>query len=146
VRDPIPDCTIASSMASSARRSAIAGADSGSTVRKSMVPAILVLRPSVPKRVMEWMPDSPAVSRFQLSTFPAPSGVTRPVPVTTTIGRPALSCMAAITNLLPGILRRCFGAPTLQGEADSPQKPVILGMNRSESCNFLSSCRGRVRA
>src|SRR5260221_13067044 len=61
-----------------------------------MVPAILVLRQSVAKRVMEWMPDSPAVSRFQLSAFPAPSGVTRPLPVTTTTGRPALSCMAAI--------------------------------------------------
>src|SRR5450756_1183764 len=50
-----------------------------------------VLSPSVPKRVMVRMPDSPAVSLAQLSVLPAPSEVTTPRPVTTTIGRPILS-------------------------------------------------------
>ena len=43
------------------------------------------------KRVMARMPDSPAVSLAQLSVLPAPSEVTTPRPVTTTIGRPILS-------------------------------------------------------
>src|SRR5215831_3369719 len=60
---------------------------------KSTVPATLVLRPSVPNRVIARIPDSPAVRRCQLSTLPAPSEVTRPLPVTTAIGRPALSRM-----------------------------------------------------
>src|SRR2546428_13996270 len=60
---------------------------------KSTVPATLVLRPSVPNRVIFRIPDSPAVRRRQLSDLPAPSEVTRPPPVTTTIGRPALSRM-----------------------------------------------------
>jgi hypothetical protein len=34
------------------------------------------------------MPDSPAVSFFQLSALPAPSEVMTPMPVTTTTGRP----------------------------------------------------------
>ena len=37
------------------------------------------------------MPDSPAVSFAQLSVLPAPSEVTTPMPVTTTIGLPNLS-------------------------------------------------------
>ena len=37
------------------------------------------------------MPDSPAVSFAQLSVLPAPSDVTTPMPVTTTIGLPNLS-------------------------------------------------------
>src|SRR6266700_2985759 len=48
---------------------------------------IVVLRPSLAKRVMRWMPDSPAVSLAQLSAFPAPSEVMMPLPVTTTPGR-----------------------------------------------------------
>src|SRR5215468_11469861 len=60
---------------------------------KSTVPATLVLRPSVPNLVISRIPDSPAVRRRQLSDLPAPSEVTRPPPVTTTIGRPALSRM-----------------------------------------------------
>src|SRR5260370_34338921 len=58
---------------------------------KSTVPATLVFSESVPNRVIFRMPDSPAVRRRQLSVLPAPSEVTRPLPVTTTIGRPALS-------------------------------------------------------
>jgi hypothetical protein len=61
----------------------------GSTGTKSIVPAMRVFKPSVAKRVMAWMPDSPAVSLRQLSAVPMPSEVTAPMPVTTTIGRPA---------------------------------------------------------
>src|SRR5205809_5265701 len=62
----------------------------GSTGMKSTVPAIVVLRPSLAKRVMRWMPDSPAVSLAQLSALPAPSEVITPMPVTTTTGCPLL--------------------------------------------------------
>src|SRR3954465_14653563 len=72
---------------------------------KSMVPAIRVFRPSVEIRVISWMPDSPAVSLRQLSSRPAPSDVITPIPVTTTIGRPAWSVLA-IANLLSRPLRR----------------------------------------
>src|SRR5687768_12071328 len=44
------------------------------------------------------MPDSPAERRAQLSSLPSPSEVTTPYPVTTTIGRPALSFFAAISS------------------------------------------------
>src|SRR5215470_15239062 len=65
---------------------------------KSTVPATLVLRPSVPNRVIARIPDSPAVRRRQLSDLPAPSDVTTPPPVTTTAGRPALSRMLPICS------------------------------------------------
>jgi hypothetical protein len=65
--------------------------EEGSTVTKSTVPAIVVFRPSIGKRVTVRMPDSPAVSLAQLSSLPAPSDVTTPIPVTTTIGLPNLS-------------------------------------------------------
>src|SRR6478609_4767017 len=55
-----------------------------------------VFKPSVGKRVMVLMPDSPAASFAQLSALPAPSEVTTPRPVTTTSGRPNLSLPAAI--------------------------------------------------
>src|SRR5262250_1889571 len=74
---------------------------------KSTVPATLVLRPSVPNRVISRIPDSPAVRRRQLSDLPAPSEVTRPPPVTTTIGRPALS------RMLPMCTPRLAVAPAL---------------------------------
>src|SRR5215813_3152365 len=61
-----------------------------------MVPAMRVFNPSVGKRLMVLIPDSPAVSLFQLSDLPAPSDVTTPRPVTTTSGRPILSLPAAI--------------------------------------------------
>src|SRR5262245_56255536 len=61
-----------------------------------MVPAMRVFRPSVGKRLMVLMPDSPAVSFAQLSTLPAPNEVTTPRPVTTTSGRPDLSLPVAI--------------------------------------------------
>ncbi len=65
--------------------------EKGSTETKSTVPAIVVFRPSIGKRVTVRIPDSPAVSLVQLSTLPAPSDVTTPIPVTTTIGRPNVS-------------------------------------------------------
>src|SRR5262245_1133302 len=55
-----------------------------------------VFSPSVGKRVMVLMPDSPAVSFAQLSVFPAPNEVTKPRPVTTTRIRPDLSLPVAI--------------------------------------------------
>ena len=63
---------------------------------KSTVPAMVVFRPSIGKRVTVRMPDSPAVSFAQLSALPAPSEVTMPMPVTTTIGLPNLSRGAAM--------------------------------------------------
>jgi hypothetical protein len=75
---------------------------------KSTVPATLVFSESVPNRVIFRMPDSPAVRRRQLSLLPAPSEVTRPLPVTTTIGRPALSRMLPMYPFSPP--RRGFGA------------------------------------
>src|SRR6185437_3318531 len=68
--------------------------------RKSIAPAMRVLSPSVGKRLMVRMPDSPAASLAQLSVLPAPSEVTTPRPVTTTIGRPILSLVLAICALL----------------------------------------------
>ena len=56
--------------------------------RKSTVPAMRVLRWSVGKRVIGWMPERPEVSAAQLSALPTPSEVTMPMPVTATIGRP----------------------------------------------------------
>jgi hypothetical protein len=65
---------------------------------KSIDPAMVVFSPSVGKRVMVRMPDSPAVSFFQLSALPAPSEVTTPMPVTTTMGLPNLSCVAVMLS------------------------------------------------
>ena len=78
-------------MAISASRSVRPVDENGSTVTKSTVPAIVVFKPSIGKRVTVRMPDSPAVSFAQLSALPAPSDVTTPMPVTTTIGLPNLS-------------------------------------------------------
>ena len=93
---PMPDWAMASSVASSPSRSERSVDENGSTGMKSIVPAIVVFSPSVGKRVMVRMPDSPAVSFFQLSALPAPSEVTTPMPVTTTIGLPNLSCVVAM--------------------------------------------------
>jgi hypothetical protein len=82
---------MASSAAISASRSERSVDEKGSTGTKSIVPAIVVFSPSIGKRVMVRMPDSPAVSFAQLSALPEPSDVTTPMPVTTTIGLPNLS-------------------------------------------------------
>src|SRR5262249_28608056 len=58
----------------------------------------VVFSPSIGKRVMVRMPDSPATSLVQLSALPAPSEVTTPMPVTTTIGRPNLSRVAVMMS------------------------------------------------
>src|ERR1700712_1421656 len=87
----MPDCSSASSGASSARRSVRPVEENGSTATKSTVPAMVVFRPSIGKRVTVRIPDSPAVTFAQLSVLPAPSEATMPMPVTTTIGLPNLS-------------------------------------------------------
>src|SRR5690606_10862928 len=56
-----------------------------------MVPAMVVRRCSVGKRVMRLIPERPAVSADQLSLRPTPSEVTTPMPVMATTGRPRLS-------------------------------------------------------
>jgi len=73
----------------SASRSDSSGELKCSIGTKSIVPAMRVFKPSVAKRLIAWMPDSPAISLRQLSALPMPSEVTTPMPVTTTIGRPA---------------------------------------------------------
>ena len=55
---------------------------------KSTVPLIRVERPSVGKRVILWMPETPEVNAFQLSSTPWPSEVMTPMPVTAINGRP----------------------------------------------------------
>src|SRR5438309_1530897 len=87
---PMRASSIASSATTAAMRSPSSVEQNGSTGMKSTVPAIVVLRPSLAKRVMRWMPDSPAVSLAQLSALPAPSEVITPMPVTTTTRCPLL--------------------------------------------------------
>src|SRR5258708_24507674 len=95
---------------------------------KSTVPATVVLRPSVPNRVICRIPDSPAVRRRQLSDLPAPSDVTRPPPVTTTIGRPALSRMLAMYS--PDSLQ--FACVAGQGAASTSTAPSSAPSARSD--------------
>src|SRR4029079_15099501 len=95
-RAPTADCATASSAAVAASVSVREGAEKGSTGRKSTDPQMRVRKLSVAKRVILWMPDSPLLRRAQLSSLPWPSKVTTPRPVTTTIGRPALSGFADI--------------------------------------------------
>ena len=90
-------------MAISASRSVNPVEVTGSTLTKSTVPAMVDFRPSIGKRVTVRMPDLPAVSLRQLSALPAPSDVTTPMPVTTTIGLPNLSRGA---DMVPPMLRR----------------------------------------
>src|SRR4029079_9313857 len=71
-----------------------------------MVPAIRVFNPSVGKRVIVLMPDSPPASLAQLSLLPASREVTTPSPVTTTTGRPILSLPAVIASLLNRAVQR----------------------------------------
>src|SRR6185436_2089064 len=97
---PMPASVIASSATIAAMRSPRSVEQNGSTGMKSTEPAIVVLSPSLAKRVMRWMPDSPAVSLAQLSALPVPSEVMTPMPVTTTIGRPRLSRADAMSALL----------------------------------------------
>src|SRR5262249_33273695 len=101
---------------------------------KSTVPATLVLSPSVPNRVISRIPDSPAVRRRQLSAFPAPSEVTRPLPVTTTIGRPALSRMLLIcspASLRAPVIERQGRGPLQQAPGQEPRPPILTRASRS---------------
>lgn len=77
------------------------------------MPAIVVFMPSVGKRVIVRIPDSPAESFAQLSDLPAPSEVTTPMPVTTIIGRPNLSRFAVMVSpqLYSFDQRHAFAAP-----------------------------------
>src|SRR5712671_6748870 len=126
---PMPDSAIASSATIVAMRSPSSVEQNGSTGTKSTLPAIVVLRPSLAKRVMRWMPDSPAVSFAQLSALPAPSEVMTPMPVTTTIGRPCLS--RAVVILQPPSFHRfdqrhAFTAPMADpGDHDPVEQTFI---------------------
>src|SRR5713226_6085331 len=114
----MPDCSIASSVAISASRSVRPVDEAGSTVTKSTVPAIVDFKPSIGNRVTVRMPDSPAVSFAQLSSLPAPSEVTTPMPVTTTIGLPNLSRAAVMLSPQVQLLDRLD-----QGHALTPPVP-----------------------
>src|SRR6185312_988051 len=98
-----------------------------------MVPAILVFRPSVGKRVIVLMPDAPLVSLAQLSLLPAPSEVITPSPVTTTTGRPILSLPAAIASLLNQSvqrerdLRHANDPPPVRPPASTPRPTAAPG-------------------
>src|SRR2546425_235985 len=72
-------------------RPAGAGAQRGPTGGKPPGPAPRAPTPVVQTGLMAQIPDPPAVSFRQFSLLPTPSDVTTPMPVTTTIGRPALS-------------------------------------------------------
>src|SRR6185437_6073731 len=90
-----------------------------------------VFSPSVGKRVIALMPDFPAVSFAQLSALPAPSEVTTPRPVTTTIGRPSLSVLAAIFRTTPSAddvnQRQPFAAPVSDpGHHNLPQLAINM--------------------
>ena len=60
---------------------------------------MVVRKPSVGKREMRRMPETPPVSFAQLSDVPMPSEVTTPIPVTAMIGRPFLSRVAVVIPL-----------------------------------------------
>src|ERR1700728_4813879 len=64
---------------------------------------MVVRKPSVGKRETRRMPETPPVSLAQLSAVPTPSEVTTPIPVTATIGRPFLSCVALVMRLSPKV-------------------------------------------
>src|SRR5882762_10337278 len=122
-------CSSASSVAILASCSVNPVEETGSTLTKSTVPAMVDFRPSTGKRVTVRMPDSPAVSFAQLSSLPAPSDVTTPMPVTTTIGLPNLSRGADMVppSMLRRTLRRPWSAIALQlplSRHDPVGKPV----------------------
>src|SRR5438067_11652760 len=93
-----------------------------------MVPAMRVFKPSVGKRVMVLIPDSPDASLVQLSDLPAASEVTTPRPVTTTSGRAMLSLPAAIfrsPSADPLDQREAFVPPVAYtGHRDLSQSPI----------------------
>src|SRR5258707_6439567 len=124
---PTPAWSIASSATRAAMRSPSSVEQNGSTEMKSTVPAIVVLRPSLAKRVMRWMPDSPAVSLAQLSPLPAPSEVITPMPVTTTTGCPFLPDAMQASSADRLDKRHALSAPVADGgHRDAPKRAFIL--------------------
>src|SRR5215469_15999380 len=148
---PMPASSIASSATIDAMRSPSSVEQNGSTGTKSTLPAIVVLRPSLGKRVMRWMPDSPAVSLVQFSALPAPSEVITPMPVTTTTGRPFLPPAAAMQASLGDRLDQChaLAAPmTDGGYRDARERAFILPFDargvRGRKQLFATECeRGK---
>src|SRR5258705_12452031 len=119
--------SIAASATIVAMRSPSSVEQNGSTGTKSTVPAIVVLRPSLAKRVMRWMPDSPAVSLAQLSPLPAPSEVITPMPVTTTTGCPFLPDAMQASSADRLDKRHALSAPVADGgHRDAPKRAFIL--------------------
>src|SRR6478735_5863640 len=94
-----------------------------------------VFKPSVGKRVMALMPDSPAVSFAQLSVLPAPSDVTMPRPVTTTSGRPFCLCPLSSFALLSRCARPARGLRLASARRRSPRLEIhprsLAAPNRS---------------
>src|SRR5437763_17091082 len=92
----------------------------GSTGMKSTVPAIVVLRPSLAKRVMRWMPDSPTVSLAQLSALPTPSEVITPMPITTTTDVIQVSSADCFDK------RHALSAPVTDGRDCDPMERAFI--------------------
>src|SRR6266567_4177118 len=131
------------------RASPSAVEQNGSTGTKSTVPAIVVLRPSLAKRVMRRMPDSPAVSLAQLSALPAPSEVITPMPVTTTTGRPLLPDAIQASSADRFDKRHALSAPVTDGrDCDPMERAFILpfqhrGIRRREQLFATEHKRGK---
>src|SRR6266480_239423 len=140
---------IASSATIAAMRSPSSVEQNGSTVTKSTVPAIVVLRPSLAKRVMRRMPDSPAVSLAQLSALPAPSEVITPMPVTTTTGCPLLPDAIQASSADRFNKRHALSAPVTDGrDCDPVERAFILpfesrGIRRREQLFATEHKRGK---
>src|SRR6266478_5751729 len=146
---PMRASSIASSATIVAMRSPSSVEQNGSTGTKSTLPAIVVLRPSLAKRVMRWMPESPAVSLAQLSPLPAPSEVITPMPVTTTTGCPFLPDAMQASSADRLDKRHALSAPVADGgHRDAPKRAFILpfdprGAHRREQL-FATECeRGK---
>src|SRR6516162_3167348 len=146
---PMRASSIASSATIVAMRSPSSVEQKGSTGTKSTLPAIVVLRPSLAKRVMRWMPDSPAVSLAQLSALPAPSEVMMPLPVTTTTGRPFLPDASKPPSRPRLDQRHARAAPVAHGgDRDALERAFILpfdagGVHRREQLFATERKRGK---
>src|SRR5260221_11531246 len=124
---PMRASSIASSATIVAMRSPSSVEQNGSTGTKSTLPAIVVLRPSLAKRVMRGMPDSPALSLAQLSALPAPSEGMMPLPVTTPTGCPFLPDAMQASSADRLDKRHALSAPVADGgHRDAPKRAFIL--------------------
>src|SRR5436190_10379190 len=131
----------ASSVAISASRSVSPVEVTGSTLTKSTVPAMVDFSPSIGKRVTVRIPDSPAVSFVQLSVLPAPSDVTTPMPVTTTIGLPNLSRVAV---MFPPRSALCLLDRFDQGHAFAPPMSSPNNHNLGRRLGHFNLKAGRI--